>query len=153
VPVAVTVNGRQQEDSVEPGLLLADYLRDTLGLIGTKMGCETGQCGACTVLLDGVSVKSCSVLTAQVDGSELTTVEGLAQTGALSPLQDSFSEKHAVQCGYCTPAMLISMTDLLSRDAQPEEAEIRAWMDGVICRCGVYQNVIRAVQHVATRAG
>ncbi len=152
VPVAVTVNGRQREDSVEPGLLLADYLRDSLGLIGTKMGCETGQCGACTVLLDGLSVKSCSVLAAQVDGSELTTVEGLAQNGSLSPLQDSFSEQHAVQCGYCTPAMLISMTDLLSRDARPEEAEIRAWMDGVICRCGVYQNVIRAVQHVATPA-
>ena len=153
VPVAVTVNGQERRADVEPGLLLADYLRDTLGLIGTKMGCETGQCGACTVLLDGVSVKSCSVLAVQVDGSELTTVEGLAQNGSLSPLQDSFSEKHAVQCGYCTPAMLISMTDLLSRDARPEEAEIRAWMDGVICRCGVYQNVIRAVQHVATRAG
>jgi carbon-monoxide dehydrogenase small subunit len=149
VRVSITVNGTSHQTSVASRLLLVDFLRESLGLTGTKVGCETGQCGACLVLLNGTSVKSCAVLAAQADGAEVTTVEGLAIDGKMSPLQDAFWEKHAVQCGYCTGSVLVSMTDLLARSPQPSEAEIRAWMDGTLCRCGVYQNVVRAVQSVA----
>jgi carbon-monoxide dehydrogenase small subunit len=152
IPLSVKVNGIDQQASVAPGLLLVDFLRDGLGLTGTKVGCETGQCGACVVLLDGVSAKSCAVLAVQAAGSQVTTVEGLAQGEGLTPLQESFSEMHAVQCGYCTPSMLITMTDLLNRNARPNDAEIRLWMDGIICRCGVYQHAIEAVQKVAGQA-
>lgn len=145
VPVSIEVNGSQQEATVQPGTLLVDFLRDDLHLTGTKYGCETGQCGACVVLLDGVSVKSCAVLAAQADGSAVTTVEGLSQDG-LGPLQQSMWENHAVQCGFCTPGMLASLSDLLNRNAKPDEAEIREWLDGNMCRCSVYQNAIRAVQ-------
>jgi carbon-monoxide dehydrogenase small subunit len=142
------VNGKRQEAMVEAGLLLVDFLRESLGLTGTKVGCETGQCGACTVLLNGISVKSCAVLTAQADGSAVTTVEGLAQEDGLTPLQRSLWEHHGVQCGYCTPGILLGLTDLLSRNANPSEPEIREWLDGNMCRCSVYQNVIRAVQTI-----
>jgi carbon-monoxide dehydrogenase small subunit len=152
LPVSTTINGQSHQTSVVPGLLLVDFLRDTLGLTGTKVGCETGQCGMCVVLLDGVSVKSCAVLAAQADGSAITTVEGLAQGDQMAPLQESFAEYHAVQCGYCTPSLLISLTDLLSRNGQPEEAEIRSWMDGIMCRCGVFQHAVRAVQNVGVQA-
>jgi len=147
--ISIQVNGNVSNASVDPGLLLADFIRDTLGLTGTKVGCETGQCGACTVLLDGVSVKSCTVLAAQAEGSEVTTIEGLAKDGELTPLQEAFWDNHAVQCGYCTPAMVLALTDLLAQNAKPSEAEIRIWLDGIMCRCGVYQNAIRAVQAVA----
>ncbi len=147
--ISIKVNGNVSNASVDPGLLLADFIRDTLGLTGTKVGCETGQCGACTVLLDGVSVKSCTVLAAQAEGSEVTTIEGLAKDGELTPLQEAFWDNHAVQCGYCTPAMVLALTDLLAQNAKPSEAEIRIWLDGIMCRCGVYQNAIRAVQAVA----
>lgn len=152
VPVTLTVNGREVRTSVPPYLLLVDFLRDTLGLTGTKVGCETGQCGACTILVDGISAKSCAMLAAQADGHQVTTVEGMAQGSAMTPLQAAFWDKHAVQCGYCTPGLLASMTDLLQRNPDPDTAEIRRWMDGNICRCGVYQNVVRAVRQVAEQA-
>src|SRR5579871_4637101 len=134
IPVSIRVNGQARDASVEPGLLLVDFLRDNLGLTGTKVGCETGQCGACTVLLDGTSVKSCTVLAAQANGRQVTTIEGLGANDALTPLQESFWAMHAVQCGYCTPAMLLALTDLLERVAQPSDAEIRDWLDGIMCR-------------------
>jgi aerobic carbon-monoxide dehydrogenase small subunit len=152
VAVSITVNGVARQASVEPRALLSEFLRETLGLTGTKVGCETGQCGACVVLLDGASVKSCAVLAVQADGAEVTTVEGLAANGTFSALQNAFWEKHGVQCGYCTGAILLSMTDLLKRTPTPTEAEIRSWMDGTLCRCGVYQNVVTAVQSVAGTA-
>jgi carbon-monoxide dehydrogenase small subunit len=153
VPVAVSVNGTAQTSSVEPGLLLVDYLRDTLGLSGTKVGCETGQCGMCTVLLDGASVKSCAVLAAQTNGHAVITIEGLSPDGVLTPIQEKLWEMHAVQCGYCTPGMVVALTELLQQNAKPSEAEIRASLDGIMCRCGVYQNAIRAVQSVSATAG
>ena len=152
VPISVEVNGRDHKTNVGADLSLVDFIRDTLGLTGTKVGCETGQCGLCTVLVDGISVKSCATLAVQTDGSKVTTIEGLAPAGSLSPLQTCFWEAHAVQCGYCTPGMVISLTDLLNRNAHPSEPEIRQWMDGVICRCGVYQNAIRAVQALTGQA-
>lgn len=152
VAVAITVNGTTRRATVEPRTLLSEFLRESLGLTGTKVGCETGQCGACVVLLDGTSVKSCSVLAVQADGANVTTVEGLAANGTFSALQNAFWEKHGVQCGYCTGAILLSMTDLLRRSPSPTEAEIRGWMDGTLCRCGVYQNVVAAVQGVAGQA-
>ena len=152
VPIATKVNGQPLETSVPAHLLLSDFLRDTLGLTGTKIGCETGQCGACTILLDGVSVKSCTVLAAQIDGSEVVTIEGLAPAGSMTDLQNALWEQHGVQCGYCTPALVLSLTDFLRRNPSPAEAEIRRWMDGTLCRCGVYQNAVRAVLSLAKSA-
>jgi carbon-monoxide dehydrogenase small subunit len=134
------------ETVVAPHLLLVDFLRDQLELTGTKVGCETGQCGACIVLVDGVSVKSCAMLAAQADGCHITTIEGLAVDGSLTPLQTALWEQHAIQCGFCTPGLVLSLTDLLSRNPRPTEKEIRVWMDGIMCRCGVFQNAVRAVQ-------
>jgi aerobic carbon-monoxide dehydrogenase small subunit len=153
VPISTTINGESRQASVEPGLRLVDFLRDHLGLTGTKEGCETGQCGACTILLDGTSVKSCAVLAAQIDGSKLTTIEGLAPAGTLTPLQEAFSAWHALQCGYCTPAMLLALTELLASNSQPSEAEIRVTLDGIMCRCGVFQHAITAVQSLAGQGG
>jgi carbon-monoxide dehydrogenase small subunit len=153
IPVSIEINGRVHDTVVPSDLSLVNFLRDTLGLTGTKVGCETGQCGSCTVMLDGILVKSCATLAAQADGCRVITIEGLAPSGSLSPLQSCFWEAHAVQCGYCTPGMVISLTDLLNRNAHPTEAEIRRWMDGIICRCGVYQNAVRAVQALAGTAG
>jgi aerobic carbon-monoxide dehydrogenase small subunit len=146
IPVSVTVNGQLHTINVPPHLLLVDFIRDTLGLTGTKIGCETGQCGACTVLVDGLSVKSCAMLAAQTDGSKITTIEGVSPDEQLTPLQNALWEKHGVQCGFCTPGLILSLMDLLSRTPRPNEAQIREWMDGNMCRCGVYQNVVRAVQ-------
>jgi carbon-monoxide dehydrogenase small subunit len=146
VSVSVAVNGETRQVTVPAHRLLVDLLRDDLGLTGTKVGCETGQCGACTVLLNGVAVKACSVLAAQVDGSDVTTIEGLDTSGALSKVQNALWEEHGVQCGYCTPAMVIAMTDLLSSNPRPTDQDIRKSMDGILCRCGVYQNVVRAVR-------
>jgi carbon-monoxide dehydrogenase small subunit len=148
VSVTITVNGQPHQVSVTPQRLLVDFLREELGLTGTKVGCETGQCGACTILLDGVSVKGCTVLAVQADGSDVTTIEGLATDGQLTKVQNALWEEHGVQCGYCTPAMVVSMTDLLNQNPHPTEQDIRTWMDGIICRCGVYQNVVRAVQSI-----
>lgn len=149
IPVSITINGEKREVDVASHLLLVDFLRDTLGLTGTKAGCETGQCGACTILLDGVSVKSCAVLAAQVNGREVTTIEGLTPDGGLTPLQTALWEQHSVQCGYCTPGLVLTLTDLLAHNPNPSELEIRQQLDGVMCRCNVYPNAVRAVQSVA----
>lgn len=146
VSISITVNGHTHAVSVPPHRLLVDFLRDDLGLTGTKVGCESGQCGACTILLDGLAVKGCTVLAAQADGAAVTTIEGIASNGALSKVQDALWNEHGVQCGYCTPAMVLAMTDLLGTNPTPTEQDIRKSMDGIICRCGVYQNVVRAVQ-------
>jgi carbon-monoxide dehydrogenase small subunit len=145
IEIRAKVNGHPLDTSVPAHVLLADFLRETMALTGTKVGCETGQCGACTVLLDGVSVQSCTVLAAQIDGSEVVTIEGLSTSGAMTPLQNAMSEYHGVQCGFCTPGMILSLTDLLRRNPSPGKDEIRRWMDGNLCRCGVYQNAVRAV--------
>ncbi|MBI3002570.1 MAG: (2Fe-2S)-binding protein [candidate division NC10 bacterium] len=149
VPIALTVNGRRREDAVEPRLLLVHYLRDVLGLTGTKIGCDTSQCGACTVLLDGLSVKSCTLLAVQADGAELTTIEGLQRNGRLHPVQEAFWELHALQCGYCTPGMILQAVQLLKDRPNPTEAEIRHGLEGNLCRCTGYHNIVRAVQRAA----
>jgi carbon-monoxide dehydrogenase small subunit len=147
--VTITVNGVQHTHDVEPRLLLVHYVRETLGLTGTNVGCDTSQCGACTVLLDGVAVKSCTVLAAQADGSSVTTVEGLAQNGQLHPVQAAFWEKHGLQCGYCTPGMMLTAVDLLRRNPKPSETEIRHALEGNLCRCTGYQNIVAAVKYAA----
>jgi aerobic carbon-monoxide dehydrogenase small subunit len=145
--VNVTVNGDRYEREVEARKLLVHFLRDDLDLTGTHVGCDTGNCGACTVLLDGRAVKSCMLLAAQADGLEVTTVEGLApENGELTPLQRTFSEHHALQCGYCTPGMLLSASYLLSQNPQPSEEEIRRGIQGNICRCTGYVNIVKAIQ-------
>jgi len=149
VPIALTVNGQRREDAVEPRLLLVHYLRDVLGLTGTKVGCDTSQCGACTILLDGVSVKSCTLLAVQADGAELTTIEGLQRNGRLHPVQEAFWELHALQCGYCTPGMILQAVQLLRERPNPTEAEIRHGLEGNLCRCTGYHNIVRAVQRAA----
>jgi len=147
--VTITVNGAEHADEVEPRTLLVHYVRETLGLTGTNVGCDTSQCGACTVLMDGQAVKSCTVLAAQADGSEITTIEGLAKNGTLHPVQQGFWEKHGLQCGFCTPGMILTAVDLLQRNPNPTEAEIRHGLEGNICRCTGYQNIVKAVQYAA----
>ena len=147
--VTITVNGATHTDEVEPRTLLVHYVRETLGLTGTNVGCDTSQCGSCTVLMDGQAVKSCTVLAAQADGSEVTTIEGLAKNGALHPVQQGFWEKHGVQCGFCTPGMILTAVDLLQRNPNPTEAEIRHGLEGNLCRCTGYQNIVKAVQYAA----
>ena len=147
--ISVTVNGEQQRHDVEARTLLVHYLRDVLGLTGTHVGCDTSQCGSCTVLLDGRSVKSCTVLAVQADGATVTTIEGIAANGTMHPVQEGFRQEHGLQCGFCTPGMIISAVDLLSRIANPNEAEIRDAIDGNLCRCTGYHNIVRAVQHAA----
>lgn len=151
-PISVTVNRQEHRETVPADMLLVDYLRDRLGLTGTKFGCDTGQCGSCTVLVDGLSLKSCTMLAVQADGANVTTIEGVSEGGVLNALQNALWEQHAVQCGYCTPGMVLSLTDLLSRNSQPSQAEIRQWMDGNVCRCGVYQNVVRAVESLIAQS-
>ncbi|MFD0341048.1 (2Fe-2S)-binding protein [Streptomyces sp. NPDC127117] len=143
--ISLTVDGTRYEDEVEPRLLLVHYLRDHLGLTGTPVGCDTGNCGACTVELDGDSVKSCSVLAVQADGGEVTTVQGLATDGEWTPLQTAFHEQHALQCGYCTPGMIMAARDLLKENPDPTPGEIRRGLEGNLCRCTGYQNIVRAV--------
>ena len=149
--ITLTVNGSVARHQVEPRMLLVHYLRDVLGLTGTHVGCDTSQCGACTVLIDGKSVKSCNVLVVQADGSEVTTEEGLARDGELHPVQEGFREEHGLQCGFCTPGMLMTTVDLLSRIPNPNEEEIRNALEGNLCRCTGYHNIVRAVQHAAHR--
>jgi carbon-monoxide dehydrogenase small subunit len=143
--IGVTVNGERYEREVEARKLLVHFIRDDLDLTGTHVGCDTGNCGACTVLLDGTAVKSCMLLAPQVDGAEITTVEGLAPDGELTPLQRAFSENHGLQCGYCTPGMLLSATYLLLHTPQPSEEEIRRGIQGNICRCTGYVNIVKAI--------
>ena len=147
--ITVEVNGRSHQREVEPRLLLVHFLRDELGLTGTNVGCETSLCGACTVLQDGASVKSCTQLAVQADGSSITTIEGLAQNGELHPLQESFREEHALQCGYCTPGMILAAVDLLAGNPDPSEEEIRQGLKGNVCRCTGYHNIVKAVARAA----
>ena len=143
--IQVTVNGKAQEKEVDPRLLLVQFLRDDLGLTGTKIGCDTSQCGACVVKMDGKTVKSCTCLAVQADGSEITTIEGVAQNGELDPVQEAFWEKHGLQCGYCTAGMIITAMELIEKNPDPSEEQVREGLKGNICRCTGYQNIVRAV--------
>ncbi|MEX2632380.1 MAG: (2Fe-2S)-binding protein [Tistlia sp.] len=149
VTVSMTVNGKQVSKEVEGRTLLVQFLRDQLGLTGTHVGCDTSQCGACVVHIDGTSVKSCTVLAAQADGAEVMTIEGLAQTGQLHPMQEAFREHHGLQCGFCTPGMVMSAVDLLKENPDPSDREIREWLQGNICRCTGYHNIVKAIQAAA----
>jgi carbon-monoxide dehydrogenase small subunit len=149
--VSLTVNGREREVEVEPRLLLVHLLRETLGLTGTHVGCDTSQCGACTIVMDGVSVKSCTILGVQADGADILTIEGLKQDGDLHALQEGFWSKHGLQCGYCTPGMIMSAYGLLKENANPSEQEIREGLRGNLCRCTGYHNIVRAVQSAAAQ--
>ena len=147
--IHVTVNGELQQAEVEPRLLLVHFLRERLRLTGTHIGCDTTHCGACTVLLDGVPVKSCTVLAVQADGRQVMTVEGLEKNGKLHPIQEGFWEKHGLQCGYCTPGMMMTGCALLAKNPRPSEADIREAISGNLCRCTGYVNIVKAVQHAA----
>ncbi len=153
--IQLRVNGKPQHSAVEPRLLLVHYLRDVLGLTGTHVGCETSICGACTVLMDGRAVKSCTVLAVQSDGADVTTIEGLAWApeagGALHPVQEGFWEKHGLQCGFCTPGMILSAVNLLQNNPEPTEAQIRQGIGGNLCRCTGYQHIVDAVQFAAKK--
>jgi carbon-monoxide dehydrogenase small subunit len=149
--ISVTVNGVTYTHDVEPRLLLVHYLRDVLNLTGTHIGCDTSQCGACTVLMNGKAVKSCTIFAVQADGAEITTIEGLARDGQLHPVQEGFWEKHGLQCGYCTPGMIMTAVDFLQRNPSPTEEEIRHAIEGNLCRCTGYQNIVRAIQYAAEK--
>jgi aerobic carbon-monoxide dehydrogenase small subunit len=152
IPIAVTVNGVRHEAEVEPRTLLVDFLRDDLALTGTKIGCDTSVCGACTIHLDGLAVKSCTVLAVQADGSEITTIEGLAAAGELHPLQEAFWEHHALQCGFCTPGMIMAGVELLGTNGDRlTDPEIRRGLEGNLCRCTGYQHIVEAVHAAAMR--
>ncbi len=147
--IQVTVNGATHQSEVESRMLLVHYLRDALNLTGTHIGCETSLCGACTVMVDGLAVKSCTVLAVQTDGSKVTTIEGLAQNGDLHPVQQGFWDKHGLQCGYCTPGMIVAAAQLLERNPDPTEEQIRHGLEGNLCRCTGYQHIVQAVQSAA----
>ena len=151
--VSLTVNGTPARGEVEGRTLLVQFLRDDLGLTGTHVGCDTSQCGACVVHVDGESVKACTLLAVQADGAEVTTIEGLAGNGELHPMQAAFKEHHGLQCGFCTPGMVMSAIDLLKRIPDPSESEIRQWLEGNICRCTGYHNIVKAVQAAAQATG
>ena len=147
--VAITVNGVRREADVEPRTLLVDFIRDNVGLTGTKIACDTSQCGSCTVHLDGMAVKSCTVLAVQADGAEVTTIEGLASNGDLHAVQEAFREKHGLQCGFCTPGMIMTVVDLLEKNPDPTNDEIRHAIEGNLCRCTGYENIVQAVHEAA----
>ena len=147
--VSIRINGKEYKRTIEPRLLLVDFIRQAAGLTGTKIGCDTSQCGACTVLLDGVAVKSCTCFAAQADGAAVTTIEGLATDGRLHALQEAFWTKHGLQCGFCTPGMILASHDLLQRNASPTADDIRHALEGNMCRCTGYQNIVRSVQEAA----
>ena len=151
--INLNVNGVSRSDEVEPRMLLVHYLRDVLELTGTHVGCETSLCGACTVMLDGQAVKSCTVFAVQADGASITTIEGLAKNGELHPVQEGFWEKHGLQCGYCTPGMIVAAAQLLERNSSPSREEICHGLEGNLCRCTGYQHIIEAVQYAAKKAG
>jgi aerobic-type carbon monoxide dehydrogenase small subunit (CoxS/CutS family) len=151
VRARLSVNGASQEHEVEPRLLLVHYLREVLGLTGTNIGCDTSSCGACTVLMDGESVKSCTVLAVQADGTEIATIEGLAGDGAMHPMQEAFREHHALQCGYCTPGMVMAAVSLLREHPDLDEAGVREGLEGNLCRCTGYHNIVKAVLAAAGR--
>jgi carbon-monoxide dehydrogenase small subunit len=149
--ITVTVNGVANHDDVEPRLLLVHYIRDVLGLTGTHVGCETSICGACTVILDGQSAKSCTMFAVQADGASVTTIEGMAASGDLHPVQEGFWEQHGLQCGYCTPGMIMAAAQILERNPDPTDAEIRHGLEGNLCRCTGYQHIVEAVQNAARK--
>jgi len=151
--VTLRVNGSERTAEVDARTLLAELLREHLGLTGTHIGCDTSQCGACTVLVDGRSVKSCTALALDLEGSEVTTIEGLSANGALHPMQAAFKEHHGLQCGFCTPGMVLSAVDLASRTKEPSEADVRTWLDGNLCRCTGYHNIVKAVRAGAREMG
>ena len=148
--ITCTVNGVRREADVEPRQLLVYFLRETLGLTGTNVGCDTSSCGACTVMMDGKSVKSCTVLTVQADGSEIVTIEGLARDGELHPMQEAFRQNHALQCGYCTPGMIMAAVGLVESGLATSEEEIRLGLEGNLCRCTGYHNIVKAIQSAAS---
>ena len=147
--VEMTVNGKEVRGEVEPRTLLVEYLREHLRLTGTHVGCDTSQCGACVIHLDGDSVKACTMLAVQANGSTITTIEGLAQNGQLHPMQEAFREHHGLQCGFCTPGMIMSAVDLLQKNPSPSEHDVREWLEGNICRCTGYHNIVKAIMAVA----
>ena len=152
VPIKVTVNGQTHEDEVEPRMLLAQYLREVLDLTGTHVGCDTSGCGACTIVVDGQAVKSCTLLAVQADGAEITTIEGLSQNGELHPIQEGFNIEHGLQCGFCTPGMVMTAWQLLERNSSPSEAEIRHALEGNYCRCTGYENIVKSIQYAAEKS-
>ncbi|NOX36790.1 MAG: (2Fe-2S)-binding protein [Calditrichaeota bacterium] len=151
IPIKLTVNGEVVERRVEPRLLLVNFLRDVLGLTGTHVGCDTSSCGACTILMDGKAVKSCTLLAVQADGAELVTVEGLAKNGELHPIQEGFWQEHGLQCGFCTPGMIMAAYQLLEENPNPSEEEIRHALEGNYCRCTGYHNIVKSVQYAAKK--
>ena len=150
--ISISVNGVTHQHEVEPRLLLVHYLRDVLGLTGTHIGCETSLCGACTIRIDGQAVKSCTMLAVQADGSEITTIEGLVNNGELHPMQEGFWEHHGLQCGYCTPGMIMAATQIVDRNSNPSREEIRHGLEGNLCRCTGYQHIVEAVEYAAKKA-
>ena len=151
LPLKLTVNGQTCEHQVEPRLLLVQYLREVLGLTGTHVGCDTSSCGACTVILNGQAVKSCTLLAVQAAGAQITTIEGLANNGELDPIQEGFHVEHGLQCGFCTPGMIMSTWQLLERNSAPSDTEIRQALEGNYCRCTGYANIVKAVQYAAQK--
>ena len=151
--ISLTINGSRHTDEVKPRLLLVQYIRDVLNLTGTHVGCDTSSCGACTVILNGKAVKSCTLFAAQADGGQVTTIEGLASNGQLHPLQEGFWEEHGLQCGFCTPGMIMSAYGLLQSNPKPSEDEIRSGLAGNLCRCTGYHNIVKAVQYAAGKMG
>ena len=149
--VKITINGKLFAQDIEPRLLLTHFIRDVAGLTGTHIGCETSICGACTVLANGLAVKSCTMFAVQADGADIVTIEGMAKDGQLHPLQEGFWEEHGLQCGYCTPGMIMAAADLLSRNANPSDAEIRHAIEGNLCRCTGYQHIVNAIQYAARK--
>ena len=149
----MTVNGTSHEDDVEPRTLLVYYIRETLGLTGTNIGCDTSSCGACTLHMNGESVKSCTVLAVQADGADILTIEGLARDGELHPMQEAFRQNHGLQCGYCTPGMVMAAIGLLNENPHPTEAEVREGLEGNLCRCTGYHNIVKAVLAAAAEVG
>jgi aerobic carbon-monoxide dehydrogenase small subunit len=149
--VTMNVNGSERQGEVESRTLLVHHIRENLGLTGTHIGCDTSQCGACTILMNGKAVKSCTVLAVQAEGAEITTIEGLAKDGELHPIQEGFWEEHGLQCGYCTPGMIMTTVDLLQRNPNPTEAEIRHGIEGNLCRCTGYQHIVKSIQYAANK--
>ena len=151
LPVKMTINGQTYSHEVEPRLLLVHYIREVLGLTGTHVGCDTSQCGACTIYMNGQAVKSCTLFTVQADGADIATIEGMAKDGELHPIQQGFWEKHGLQCGFCTPGMIMSAAQLLERTPRPTEAQIRHWLEGNLCRCTGYHNIVKAIEWAAEK--
>ena len=151
VTVGIKINGKEISKEIQDNTLLSDFLRDSLALTGTHVGCDTSQCGACVVHLNGNSIKSCTTLVADCDGAEITTIEGLAKNGKMHPMQEAFKKNHGLQCGFCTPGMVMSAVDLLQKNKSPSEQEIRDWLEGNICRCTGYQGIVAAVKDAASK--